>query len=136
MPSGRELVPEQRRRPVPLFLALHSADAGDGGPGPLHDLHESLMAKIAEVHIRDDLPHRSEGDRFAIYAVRRPGAGRGPEGRRRICETSLDGIGSTLMKLSEEGEYGEGDRVGIFDRKTRLWLINPWAGTSPWIPTD
>lgn len=82
-----------------------------------------------------DAPHPSGDDRLAVYAV----ACKQVEGGmknvpRRVAETSATGLGSCLLTLHGEGEF-DGVRVGVFDRETRVWVISPWAGTSPWIPT-
>lgn len=74
----------------------------------------------------DDDPRPDGLDRLAVYALSRTGF------RRRIAETSLEGLGLTLLTLEEEGEFHAGLnevalRVGIFDRLTRRWLISPWA---------
>lgn len=72
--------------------------------------------------VRDD-----ESDRYAIY-ISWPIVNSGGEvNRKRLCETSLDGIGLALKTMIDEGEINqERDRVGILDRVTRLWLINPF----------
>jgi hypothetical protein len=76
---------------------------------------------MSEYSLRhEDEPHRKGGDRYAVYAVR--------EGkRRRIAETNLSGIGCALDTLRAEGEFDERDRIGLFDRQTREWIVNPWA---------
>lgn len=79
----------------------------------------------------EDAPHPSGDDRYAIYAV---GAMRDDDGgrpRHRIAETSRDGIGLALVTLRDEGEYGDDSRIGIFDRETRTWIVNPWAKGTP-----
>lgn len=69
-----------------------------------------------------DEPHPSGDDRYGIYAVE-------PATRwqRRVAETSLDGIGSTLAQLRAEGQLTADSRVGILDRLERSWLVNPYA---------
>lgn len=69
----------------------------------------------------DDQPHPSGEDRFAIYGVNIDGK------RKRIAETSEDGIGLCLRTLREEGEITNDTRVGVLDRQTRQWIVNPWA---------
>lgn len=69
----------------------------------------------------DDQPHKSGGDRIAVYVVNARG------GRRRVAKTSEEGIGMTLRVLREEGQITGDDRIGLFDRETREWAINPWA---------
>lgn len=64
----------------------------------------------------EDVPHPNGDDRYAIYG-----------GRRRIAETSLDGIGSCLVTLLGEDQINGSTAVGIFDRVTREWIVNPWA---------
>lgn len=69
----------------------------------------------------------TDDDRITVYACDK-------SGRRYIAETSLTGLGLCLLTLHEEDEFPPGTRVGVFDRLRRVWLVNPWAGTSPWIP--
>lgn len=81
-----------------------------------------------------DAPHEDGSDRYAIYVIWRQRTGRNGLKRRRLAETSETGLGACLRTLYDEDEITEeGQRVGIFDRETRRWLINPWAGTSPHI---
>jgi hypothetical protein len=69
-----------------------------------------------------DAAHPSGQDRYAVYVVR------GGE-RRRLAETSLEGIGVTLRTLRDEGEFDEdAASVGIFDRQARSWLLDPFKG--------
>ena len=74
----------------------------------------------------EDAPHPSGDDRYAIYSVTVT-----PRARKRVAETSLEGIGPTIAQLREEGQLTIASRVGIFDRETRVWLVNPWAGGDP-----
>jgi hypothetical protein len=67
-----------------------------------------------------DIPHETGDDRYAIYAASREGTY-----RRRIAETSRDGLGAALVTLADEGEF-LGYRIGIFDRHRRLWIVNPF----------
>lgn len=67
-----------------------------------------------------DVPLRDGDDRYAI-AVLRGGQ------HRRIAETSLEGIGITIVTLRSENEIHEDDSLGIYDRETRTWIVNPWA---------
>lgn len=78
-----------------------------------------------------DAPHPNGDDRYAIYAVR---LGM----RRRIAETSRDGIGLALVSLRSldpdglpdpggSEDFTDRDAIGIFDRQTRKWIVNPWA---------
>jgi len=50
---------------------------------------------------------------------------------RRIAETSMKGVGSTLECLRDEGEIGHDTLVGILDRQARRWLVNPYAHGRP-----
>jgi hypothetical protein len=81
----------------------------------------------------DDAPHPSGDDRYAIYSVAPSSVGPSRvltpdhDRRRRIAETSLGGIGLTLQTLRDEGDLTNDSRVGILDRETRSWLVNPWA---------
>lgn len=72
----------------------------------------------------------TDEDRIAVYRA----DSQQQASRRVLAETSLSGLGICLLTLQEEGEFPPGTRVGVFDRKNRAWLVNPWAGTSPWIP--
>lgn len=74
-----------------------------------------------------DAPHPSGDDRYAIYAVYVDQVGIAIREQRRIAETSLEGIGITLRTLVEEKEIDSDTLVGVFDRGTRKWLINPYA---------
>lgn len=77
--------------------------------------------KVARIIAMSDEPRRDDADRYALYCYR-PGQ---PEAKR-VCETSLTGIGSALLRMLEEDEIERGCRVGILDRRTRDWLINPY----------
>lgn len=71
-----------------------------------------------------DLP-TNEDDRYAIYR-------RGPDRTsvyrlKRLCETSREGIGLALETMIDDGELPHGHRFGVFDRRTRRWLVNPFA---------
>lgn len=79
----------------------------------------------------DDAPHPSGEDRIAIYRVWRAVPGRNGLKRARIAETSLEGLGLCLLTLHQEDEFQPGDRIGLFDREKRNWLINPFGGGSP-----
>ena len=68
---------------------------------------------------RDDTPHPSGDDRYAIYVVTN-------NVHHRLAETSLEGIGLTVETLREDGDIEPGTRVGVFDREKREWLISPW----------
>lgn len=67
-----------------------------------------------------DEPHPSGDDRYAVYAV----TGRT---RHRLAETSREGVGLTIETLRADGDLTASSRVGVLDRETRDWLINPWA---------
>ena len=69
-----------------------------------------------------DAPHPSGNDRYAIYATAER-----LRAKHRIAETSRDGIGTCLATLRDEGQITDDTRVGILDRETRIWLVNPWA---------
>jgi hypothetical protein len=77
---------------------------------------------------RADIPRTDGSDRLAVYVVA-PGNQARDEivSRRRIAETSVDGLGLTLITLFEEHEF-DGVRVGVFDRSRREWIISPWSG--------
>lgn len=79
------------------------------------------MALIGE----NDLPHPSGLDRFAIYRVERRSLFSQRPRHARLAETSLDGVGLTLTTLHGEGEF-DGWRIGILDRQTRHWIVNPF----------
>ena len=88
----------------------------------------SAPATEALAEVLED--YEGEESRYAIYVVSpHPiyAASRDEPNRRRIAETSLDGIGLTLFTLRAEKEIGDDSRVGIFDRFSRVWLVNPWA---------
>jgi hypothetical protein len=68
----------------------------------------------------DDEPRPDESDRYAIYVAT-------ARNRRRLAETSLNGIGLCLRTLRDEGQITNDSRVGILDRLDHLWLVNPWA---------
>lgn len=70
-----------------------------------------------------DTPHPSGRDKYAVYIV---GYRSGKLLRRRLCETSREGIGLALETMIEEDEIERGDSIGIFNRETRTWLINPY----------
>lgn len=93
-------------------------------------LHEDATYARLAAEGHPDLPHPSGDDRYAIYAVipalSRSGA-RADRSRRRLCETSRDGIGTALVTMRDDGEIGDDTRVGIFDRLERTWIVNPWA---------
>lgn len=75
-----------------------------------------------------DAPRLDGEDRLAVYVI-------GPSGGRiRLAETSIEGLGVTLLTLHGEGEFHDQERalrVGVFDRETRLWIVQPWAGSRP-----
>lgn len=82
------------------------------------------------LHLNDhgDAPRPDGEDRLAVYIIGTDGE------RRRLAETSIEGLGITLLTLHGEGEFHHGERglkVGVFDRETRLWVISPWAGSRP-----
>ena len=74
-----------------------------------------------------DIPREDGSDRLAVYVIT-PGdkASREIATRRRVAETSVDGLGLTLITLFEEHEF-DGLRVGVFDRARRAWIVNPWT---------
>jgi hypothetical protein len=65
--------------------------------------------------------YEGEESRFAWYVVTRLGV------RRRLCETSWEGLGPALRTMYEDGEIERGDAIGLFDRKEKTWPINPWT---------
>lgn len=81
---------------------------------------EQTVIEVEARQSEHDRPHESGDDRYAIYAVTRRNSW-------RIAETSETGIGMTLRVLRSEEQITDDSRVGIFDRETRRWLINPWA---------
>lgn len=95
------------------------------------------MSAVADLQeVRED--YEGEDSRYAIYVVQpnHPTAStvgdalrQAFEGRprKRIAETSLDGIGLCLQTLRDEDEITDDSRIGIFDRLSRKWLVNPWA---------
>lgn len=88
------------------------------------------MSAVADPVVRTDVTeedYEGEESRYAIYAVDIAAAGRILPDRKRIAETSLEGIGLCLQTLREEDEITDDSRVGIFDRLDRRWLVNPWA---------
>lgn len=87
----------------------------------LAELRAAVVPRVEE-----DAPHPSGNDRYRIYAVSLS-VQLGTERRRRLAETSLDGIGLTLRTLREDGDLTDDTRIGILDRETREWLVNPWA---------
>lgn len=70
-----------------------------------------------------DAPRRDEEDRYAIYAIHRMFH---PE-QVRVCETSETGVVAAIKQMILEGEIKRGERVGIFDRLTRQFIVNPYA---------
>lgn len=70
-----------------------------------------------------DTPHPDGRDRYAVYALRYE---KGQVVRRRVCETSQDGVVYAMETLMEEGEIERGDVIGLFNRQTRTWVINPF----------
>lgn len=98
----------------------------------------NLIAMDAETHrlthagLDPHSSHRTEDydgeeSRYAIYSVDVSNTPRSHLDRKRIAETSLDGIGLCLSTLRAEGDLSADSRVGIFDRLDRTWLVNPWA---------
>jgi hypothetical protein len=82
--------------------------------------------------VTDDRPRGDGSDRYAIYSVvpqwdRTDEVGEHVAGRKRLAETSLQGIGSCLVTLRNEGQLTNDSRVGILDRLDRTWIVNPWA---------
>jgi len=85
---------------------------------------------MTSLHLNEhgDEPRPDGEDRLAVYIIGTYGE------RRRIAETSVEGLGITLLTLHAEGEFHKGERalrVGVFDRETRLWVVSPWAGSRP-----
>lgn len=91
------------------------------------ELHETLRSRTPGLALRreprpeDDTPRRDGSDRYRIYAVR--------DGvQRRLCETSLDGIGLAITTMVDDGEADwQHERLGILDREERAWTVNPYA---------
>lgn len=65
-----------------------------------------------------------EDTRFHIYVVRESEP-------CQLASTSKEGIGTALVQLRADGEFDNGERVGILDRlqpgDVGIWIINPWA---------
>lgn len=80
-----------------------------------------------------DAPEYGELDRYAIYVVNPKvprviaGRWRDDTGRRRVYCTSRDGIGQGLEMLLDENEIPRGWRVGVLDRVSRRWIVNPFV---------
>lgn len=111
---------------MPLMKLPVSVLDVDSGPSVLTG-HAELLDGLGSEPIED---YEGEESRYAIYSVRLPyvyEAAFSTSTRRRVCETSLDGIGGALRLMREEGEIGHDSRIGIFDRRDREWLVNPWA---------
>src|SRR2546428_119442 len=51
-----------------------------------------------------DAPRRDESDRYAIYFIDRRGPLTFHPEQRRLCETSLDGVGRAILTMLDEGE--------------------------------
>lgn len=76
----------------------------------------------------EDAPRFDESDRYAIYTVPPRQGLRGSTGaQKRLCETSSDGVVPAILQMLEEEEIPRGYRVGVFDRLTRRWLVDPYA---------
>ena len=74
----------------------------------------------------DDAPREDDSDRYAIYVVRtrtKPGE----REHHRLATGSLNDVGPSIVWLRASGELHQDDRVGIFDRRERKWVLNPWA---------
>jgi hypothetical protein len=70
--------------------------------------------------VEQPVDYEGEESRYAIYSVRPMPAGDRPTvARKRLAETSLDGIGVCLRTLREDGDLTDNSRVGILDRLTR-----------------
>lgn len=90
------------------------------------------MSALLERPVAESQDYEGEESRYAIYAVgpveTRPDSVHPRHvDRRRIAETSLDGIGACLVTLREEDEITNNSRIGVLDRLTRQWVVNPWA---------
>lgn len=86
------------------------------------------MTTSLHLNEHGDAPRADGEDRLAVYIIGTDGE------RRRLAETSVDGLGITLLTLHGEGEFHHGERglkVGVFDRESRLWIVSPWAGSRP-----
>lgn len=73
-------------------------------------------------------PDPTEEDRYGLY-VRDLVDGK--RELRRIAETSLDGIGSTLLQLADDRRELGGsptEVVGVLDRIERRWISGVWQG--------
>lgn len=61
--------------------------------------------------------------RFRIYRLRAAEL-------ELLAETSKEGVGTALVQLVEDGEYGRHDAVGVLDRlegEVGTWIVNPFA---------
>ena len=63
----------------------------------------------------------TEDTRLGIYVKARGGR------QHRIAECSFTSLGLCLSTLYAEEQINPGQRVGIFDRLERHWLVNPHA---------
>lgn len=104
-------------------------------------LHDQLRERVGLDALADYLDRRaqeearhadapeSDDERYAIYVVtsERIEGRAGWREHRRVATTSVAGIGLCLRTLREEDEITNDSRVGILDRETRQWLVNPWA---------
>ncbi len=85
---------------------------------------DSDLMELAERWTHPDAPRLDQEDRFAIYAVHRDPH---DHEQRRVCETSETGVVYAIKTMVAEGEIKRGEAVGVFDRLTRSWVINPYV---------
>lgn len=70
------------------------------------------------------MPHDPELTRYRIYALRK---------RQLVllAETSRTGVTAAIEQLREDGEFDDGEAVGVLDREesalTGSWVVNPYA---------
>lgn len=84
------------------------------------------MQRPRPVPVVSESVRPDEADRYAIIVLEQGG-----RSRRRVAETSRDGIGVTLTTLRDEGELDGNDSIGVLDRFNRTWLINPYGKARP-----
>lgn len=82
------------------------------------------MAVDAAEDARDDVVLDDDSDRYAIMVL----AG---DRRDRIAYTSRDGIGCALVTLRDEEQLDVNDAVGVYDRRERRWVVNPYGRPRP-----
>lgn len=82
--------------------------------------HQGRISRKPPVDITGWPEHIQDNNRAGIYLIERGIL-------RRVAETSLKGVGDTLICLRDEGEIAPDDCVGVLDQVERHWLLNPWV---------